>query len=409
MQLSLKANMESILLKGLHILWSNKDAITREWRRLLQKDEAILEQSLYAKKLVVQIEKALIDSCAPTITTFFKNLSPIKVPLSPYESNQFIMFLTYLENIVHKITRTTMNSTYHEYQAIHYLFSKISKELLANSKNESETDENVRLSDLTLQQLLSTLQMKIEATQNQNPLTDYENEAVLLFNQWILRSTNFNNAVENIASGFVNCLPFNRCALFSHEREKGVGLMGYHVKDIEKITENITNVPSVLHNIKKLFNLQPIYIANAAQAFPEEYVEKFQLESVVMVPLYASSKNKLLGIAIVDCGEGTYFELSQELVIALMRFGQSAAELLEAHWDGRAPNLSDSTTPTLSPREIDVLQLMANGLSISEAAEELQLSSYTVRDYVSAIIRKLNAKNRTHAAVIGAAKGLIRL
>jgi DNA-binding CsgD family transcriptional regulator len=402
--------MESILLKGLHILWSNKDAVTREWRRILQKDEALLQQGHYAKKLVDQLEKALIDSYAPTITDFFTNLSPIKVPLSPYESNQFIMFLTYLENIVHKITRTTTNSTYHEYQAIHYLFSKISKELLANSKNENNTDESIRLSDLTLQQLLSTLQVKIEATQSQNtPVTDYENEAVLLFNQWILRSTNFNNAVENIASGFVNCLPFSRCALFSHEREKGVGLMGYHVKDIEKITENITNVPSILHNIKKLFNLQPIYIANASQAFPDEYVQKFQLESVVMVPLYASSKNKLLGIAIVDCGEGTYFELSQELVIALMRFGQSAAELLEAHWDGRAPNLTNSSTPTLSPREIDVLQLMANGMSISEAAEELQLSTYTVRDYVSAIIKKLNAKNRTHAAVIGAAKGLIRL
>jgi DNA-binding NarL/FixJ family response regulator len=43
--------------------------------------------------------------------------------------------------------------------------------------------------------------------------------------------------------------------------------------------------------------------------------------------------------------------------------------------------------------------LIAEGASINEAAQQLHLSSYTVRDYVSIIIQKLAAKNRTDAAV----------
>ncbi|MDR4886126.1 LuxR C-terminal-related transcriptional regulator [Fredinandcohnia sp. QZ13] len=172
-----------------------------------------------------------------------------------------------------------------------------------------------------------------------------------------------------------------------------MGLIGYCLKDIEKIIENISNILPVVHNIKKLINLQPIYIANVEDHFPAEYVQKFKLKSVVMVPLFVSSKNKLTGIAILDCGENTSFELSQELLISLMRFGQSAAEVLDAHWEGRMSSMTPVTEKSLTPREIDVLQLMANGFSISEAANNLKLSSYTVRDYVSTIIKKLGANS----------------
>src|SRR5699024_12245521 len=51
----------------------------------------------------------------------------------------------------------------------------------------------------------------------------------------------------------------------------------------------------------------------------------------------------------------------------------------------------------LSPREIEVLKLMEKGASTHEAASALHLREYTVRDYVSTIMQKLGARNRTEA------------
>ncbi|RKO62259.1 response regulator transcription factor [Caldibacillus debilis] len=50
---------------------------------------------------------------------------------------------------------------------------------------------------------------------------------------------------------------------------------------------------------------------------------------------------------------------------------------------------------------------MAEGLSTFEAAVQLNLSEYTVRDYVSAIMQKMNVKNRTEAVAKAIREGLI--
>ncbi|MFB7304737.1 response regulator transcription factor [Heyndrickxia sporothermodurans] len=62
----------------------------------------------------------------------------------------------------------------------------------------------------------------------------------------------------------------------------------------------------------------------------------------------------------------------------------------------------------LSSREISVLELLAEGASTTEAAEALHLSEYTVRDYVSNIMKRLNARNRTEAAVKAIRLGIIK-
>lgn len=67
----------------------------------------------------------------------------------------------------------------------------------------------------------------------------------------------------------------------------------------------------------------------------------------------------------------------------------------------------DSTiAKTLSRRERDVLHLLANGLSNTEIAAQLFLSEGTVRNYVSGILTKLGATDRTQAAVIALRHGL---
>ena len=68
----------------------------------------------------------------------------------------------------------------------------------------------------------------------------------------------------------------------------------------------------------------------------------------------------------------------------------------------------DSTVAeSLSPRELDVLRLLANGRSNTDIAAQLFLSEGTVRNYVSGIFTKLGVTDRTQAAIIALRHGLV--
>lgn len=55
----------------------------------------------------------------------------------------------------------------------------------------------------------------------------------------------------------------------------------------------------------------------------------------------------------------------------------------------------------LTPRELEILQLAAEGDSMVETAEHIDLAYETVKGYRKRIVAKLAARNITHAAIIG--------
>jgi DNA-binding NarL/FixJ family response regulator len=63
----------------------------------------------------------------------------------------------------------------------------------------------------------------------------------------------------------------------------------------------------------------------------------------------------------------------------------------------------------LTPRELEVLGLISEGLQNSEIAERLFVTERTVKFHVSSILAKLGADNRTEAVAIAARRGLIRM
>jgi NarL family two-component system response regulator LiaR len=63
-------------------------------------------------------------------------------------------------------------------------------------------------------------------------------------------------------------------------------------------------------------------------------------------------------------------------------------------------------TSQLTDREVEVLRLIAKGLSNADIADRLFLSEGTVRNHVSAILAKLGVSDRTQAAVIAIQHGL---
>lgn len=84
------------------------------------------------------------------------------------------------------------------------------------------------------------------------------------------------------------------------------------------------------------------------------------------------------------------------------------------------PDLSEALRPALSgeawapreeltPRELEVLQLLAEGLSNRAIGQELEISEHTVKFHVTAIMGKLEAQSRTEAVVRATRAGLILL
>jgi DNA-binding NarL/FixJ family response regulator len=67
-----------------------------------------------------------------------------------------------------------------------------------------------------------------------------------------------------------------------------------------------------------------------------------------------------------------------------------------------------ATDDALTPAEIRVLRLIAQGNANKEIAKELALSEETVKGQVRNILSKLGAKDRTHAAMIGFKRGIIQ-
>jgi DNA-binding NarL/FixJ family response regulator len=63
----------------------------------------------------------------------------------------------------------------------------------------------------------------------------------------------------------------------------------------------------------------------------------------------------------------------------------------------------------LTPREVEVLQRVAQGLGNKEIGQELGTAPGTIKMHVQNILQKLGATDRTHAVTIGVQRGIIRL
>jgi DNA-binding NarL/FixJ family response regulator len=68
-----------------------------------------------------------------------------------------------------------------------------------------------------------------------------------------------------------------------------------------------------------------------------------------------------------------------------------------------------ATDDVLTPAEVRVLRLIAEGNANKEIAEQLSVSEETVKGQVRNILSKLGAKDRTHAAMIGLKRGIIEV
>jgi len=86
---------------------------------------------------------------------------------------------------------------------------------------------------------------------------------------------------------------------------------------------------------------------------------------------------------------------------------QNMTDVLTRMAQGKsAENTTDAVFADLTPRETEILSLLAEGQSNKVIARNLGISDGTVKLHVKAILRKLNIHSRVEAAVIAVEKGL---
>jgi DNA-binding NarL/FixJ family response regulator len=105
---------------------------------------------------------------------------------------------------------------------------------------------------------------------------------------------------------------------------------------------------------------------------------------------------------------------SRQEIFGAIRTVQAGGSLLEPGVADRLLNRIDGEENVpqnrrLTPRELEVLALLARGLKNAEIADQLFISERTVKFHVGSILAKLEAQNRTEAARIAVRRGLVEV
>src|SRR5690606_3096822 len=102
--------------------------------------------------------------------------------------------------------------------------------------------------------------------------------------------------------------------------------------------------------------------------------------------------------------------LAAELGLTVL--DEDPADALVAAWspsERGGGDARDKTGDRLTPRERDVLALLADGLSNRSIAQKLGISAHTVKFHVDALLDKLSARSRTQVVVKAVRQGLLEL
>ncbi|WP_448639020.1 response regulator [Geodermatophilus sp. URMC 63] len=114
---------------------------------------------------------------------------------------------------------------------------------------------------------------------------------------------------------------------------------------------------------------------------------------------HAPAAELLHAVRVVAAGDALLApEVTRRLIARYLETGPARAE------DGERP----ARLAALTPRETEVLRLVARGLSNREVAEELVVVEQTAKTHVSRVLAKLGLRDRAQAVVVAYETGLVR-
>lgn len=145
---------------------------------------------------------------------------------------------------------------------------------------------------------------------------------------------------------------------------------------------------------KKFSGVRIIAITDAADL--ESSVNALKLGAVGIVQATQGTNSLIAAIRKTHAGE-TW--LNQELLNGLLKKGVSA---------NQTNAIGGHAKDSLTPREIEVISMIAEGLKSKAIAERLSISQATVRHHLSSIYGKLGVDGRLNLMIYAVEKGLIQ-
>ncbi|CNG00599.1 two component LuxR family transcriptional regulator [Mycobacterium tuberculosis] len=151
---------------------------------------------------------------------------------------------------------------------------------------------------------------------------------------------------------------------------------------------------------------EPVRDADPAQARPKVLVlTTFDLDEYVYEALGAGASGFLLKDAsAADLVTGVRIVAAGDALLAPSITRRLIGDFARRR---RHQRPSPQATAGLTPRELDVLRLMARGLSNAEIAAELVLAEQTIKTHVGHVLTKLALRDRTQAVVYAYENGLV--
>lgn len=137
---------------------------------------------------------------------------------------------------------------------------------------------------------------------------------------------------------------------------------------------------------------------------------RFPQLGIVTLTMYAGDEHLF---AALDAGSNAFVEKSapvNQVVAAARNAAQNPASFtaddlagaMQRRQQGSAPDVAE-----LSPRELDVLMLLAKGYGAAQAARRLGIAESTAKTHIAKLYRKLGAGNRAQAIMAAMRSGLI--
>jgi DNA-binding NarL/FixJ family response regulator len=128
---------------------------------------------------------------------------------------------------------------------------------------------------------------------------------------------------------------------------------------------------------------------------------------IVVLTMYAGDEQLF---AALDSGASAFVPKDAPAadVVAAARHAAAAPRTFAAEdLAGAMRRRMSPTTPQISPREREVLQLLADGLGVAAISRRLYISESTTKTHISKLYEKLGAANRAQAIMIAIRLGLL--
>ncbi|MDT8860260.1 LuxR C-terminal-related transcriptional regulator [Alkalihalobacillus sp. MEB130] len=165
---------------------------------------------------------------------------------------------------------------------------------------------------------------------------------------------------------------------------------------IGHVRDDLRNLPPINTSLRKR---RAMYISN--EEFFEKYGSKYtnpnERNDHFIIPICFSSNpvGYFIGREL-----NTDFTSDENFLTILTLYGKLVGEIIETNKEGQSIG-------KLSKRESEVMQRISWGESIKEMANSMEISEYTVKDYIKSAIKKLEVNNRVEAVAELLRKGFI--